>query len=118
MKIATWNINGIRARLPNVLAWLKEANPDVALFQEPKCENGKFPTEEIEDLGYNIELNGQKSFNGVAILAKRPIEDVARNHSGEKEDEPKRYIEATAAYEKVRNLAADSADLLFRLGNT
>ncbi len=95
MKIATWNINGIRARLPNVVAWLKEANPDVALFQETKCEDGKFPTEEIENLGYNIELNGQKSFNGVAILAKRPIEDVSRDLPGDNNDEQKRYIEAT-----------------------
>ncbi len=95
MKIATWNINGIRARLPNVVAWLKEANPEVVLFQETKCEDSKFPTEEIEDLGYNIELNGQKSFNGVAILAKRPIEDVTRDLRGDKEDEQKRYIEAT-----------------------
>ena len=95
MKIATWNINGIRARLPNVVAWLRESQPDVALFQETKCENGKFPGEDIEDLGYNIELNGQKSFNGVAILAKRPIEDVIRDLPGDDSDEQKRYIEAT-----------------------
>ncbi|MDA0261322.1 MAG: exodeoxyribonuclease III [Proteobacteria bacterium] len=104
MKIATWNINGIRARLPNVLAWLKTAQPDVALFQETKCQNEKFPTEEIEDLGFNIELNGQKSFNGVAILAKRPIEDVVRDLPGDPEDVQKRYIEATIDGVRVASL--------------
>ncbi len=104
MKIATWNINGIRARLPNVLAWLEDANPDIALFQETKCEDQRFPTEEIEDLGYNIELNGQKSFNGVAILAKRPIEEVARDLPGDDQDVQKRYIEATVDGVRVASL--------------
>ena len=104
MKIATWNVNGIRARLPNVLAWLKDARPDVALLQETKCEDRSFPTEEIEDLGYGIELNGQKSFNGVAILARRPVEDVARDLPGDPEDEQKRYIEATVDGVRVASL--------------
>ena len=104
MKIATWNVNGIRARLPNVLAWLKDARPDVALLQETKCEDQSFPGEEIEDLGYGIEINGQKGRNGVAILARRPVEDVARDLPGDPEDEQKRYIEATVDGVRVASL--------------
>lgn len=76
MKIATWNVNSINARIPRVTEWLSEASPDVALLQELKCVDEKFPRTEIEDLGYNIVTHGQKSYNGVAILSKHPIEDV------------------------------------------
>ncbi|MEK6204139.1 MAG: endonuclease/exonuclease/phosphatase family protein, partial [Amylibacter sp.] len=65
MKIASFNINGIKARLPNLLTWLEETAPDVVLLQEIKSIDENFPREAIEDLGYNVETHGQKSFNGV-----------------------------------------------------
>ena len=95
IKITTWNVNSIKARLPNVLAWLKEAAPDVVLLQELKCVDENFPRIEIEDAGYNIETYGQKTYNGVAILSKSPIEDIKRGLPGDTTDEQARYIEAT-----------------------
>ena len=74
MKIATWNVNSIKARLPHVTAYLKEANPDVVLLQELKSPEEQFPKAEIEDAGYHVALVGQKTFNGVGILAKQPID--------------------------------------------
>jgi len=95
VKIATWNVNSIKARLPNVLAWLKEASPDVVLLQELKCVDENFPRMEIEDAGYNVETHGQKTYNGVAILSKTPIEDVERGLPGDETDEQARYMEGT-----------------------
>lgn len=95
MRIASFNINGVKARLPALLKWLEEASPDVALLQEVKSIDEGFPREPIEDLGYNVETHGQKGFNGVAILSKRPIEDVSRGLPGDPEDEQARWIEAT-----------------------
>ena len=95
MKIATFNINGIKARIDALPAWLDEAQPDVALLQEIKSVDETFPREVFEDRGYNIETHGQKSFNGVAILSKRPLEDVTRGLPGDDGDEQARYIEAT-----------------------
>jgi exodeoxyribonuclease-3 len=92
-KIATWNVNSIRARLPRVLEWLDEFKPDVALLQEIKATDETFPALEIEDRGYNVEIHGQKNFNGVAILSKSPIEDVIRGLPGNKDDDQARYIE-------------------------
>jgi len=95
MKIATFNINGIKARLPALLDWLDEAQPDVALLQEIKSVDAGFPREPFEDRGYNVETHGQKGFNGVAILSKLPLEDVARGLPGDDTDEQARWIEAT-----------------------
>ncbi len=95
MIVASFNINGIKARLPALLDWLKEAEPDVACLQEIKSVDEGFPRQEIEDLGYNVETHGQKGFNGVAILSKRPMEDVTRGLPGDDSDEQARYIEAT-----------------------
>ena len=95
MKIASFNINGIKARLPALLDWLKEAEPDVALLQEIKSVDENFPREPIEDLGYTVETHGQKSFNGVAILSKLPLEDISRGLPGDDSDEQARWIEAT-----------------------
>ncbi|MEO0912334.1 MAG: exodeoxyribonuclease III [Pseudomonadota bacterium] len=95
MKIATFNINGIKARLPALLAWLEDAKPDVALLQEIKSVDEAFPREPIEDLGYSVETHGQKGFNGVAILSKLPLEDVTRGLPGDDSDEQARWIEAT-----------------------
>ncbi|BCW89300.1 Exodeoxyribonuclease III [Alphaproteobacteria bacterium SO-S41] len=93
MKIATWNVNSVKARLEAVLGWLKESSPDVAGFQEIKCIDENFPRLEIESLGYNVITHGQKSYNGVALLSKHPIEDVTRGLPG-LEDVQSRYIEA------------------------
>ncbi len=95
MKIATFNVNSIKARLPRVLEWLEEAQPDVALLQELKCQDADFPALEISSLGYEAAVHGQKTYNGVAILSKHPIEDVFRGLPGDPEDEQARYIEGT-----------------------
>ena len=95
MKIATFNINGIKARLPALIDWLAEAQPDVALLQEIKSTDETFPRDHFEDLGYQVETHGQKSFNGVAILSKLPLEDVSRGLPGDEGDEQARWIEAT-----------------------
>jgi exodeoxyribonuclease-3 len=95
MKIATFNINGIKARIDALPAWLDAAQPDVALLQEIKSVDEAFPREIFEDRGYNVETHGQKSFNGVAILSKRPLEDVTRGLPGDEDDDQARYIEAT-----------------------
>ncbi len=94
LKIATWNVNSVKARLSNLLAWLGEAAPDVVLLQEIKTVDENFPALEIEDLGYAIAVCGQKTYNGVAILSKRQIEDVRRGLPGDESDEQARYIEA------------------------
>ena len=93
LRIATWNVNSVRQRLPHLLAYLKEVQPDVLCLQEIKCLDEQFPRMEIEELGYNIETHGQKTFNGVAILSKRPFE-VARGLPGDENDSQSRYIEA------------------------
>lgn len=95
MKIATWNINGVKARLETVQEWLKEAQPDIACIQEIKSVDDNFPKQVFEDLGYNVETHGQKSFNGVALLSKAPLEDVRRGLPGDASDEQARYIEAS-----------------------
>ena len=95
MKIATFNINGIKARIAALPEWLEEAQPDVALLQEIKSVDENFPRELFEDMGYNVETHGQKSFNGVAILSKLPLEDVTRGLPGDETDEQARWIEAT-----------------------
>ena len=94
MKIATWNVNSINARLEGVLDWFKEANPDVACLQEIKCVDEKFPSEAFESLGYNVAVHGQKTYNGVALLSKYPMEDIRRGLPGDETDEQARYIEA------------------------
>lgn len=95
MKIATFNINGIKARAQALPDWLDEAAPDVALLQEIKSVDENFPRALFEDRGYNVETHGQKGFNGVAILSKLPLEDVVRGLPGDPEDEQARWIEAT-----------------------
>ncbi len=95
MKIATFNINGIKARIQALPDWLDEAQPDVVLLQEIKSIDENFPREMFEERGYNVETHGQKSFNGVAILSKLPLEDVTRGLPGDDSDEQARWIEAT-----------------------
>ncbi|MCW2364073.1 MULTISPECIES: exodeoxyribonuclease III [Sphingobium] len=95
MRIATFNINGIKARLPRLVEWLTETQPDVACLQEIKTQDEGFPIKDIEDAGYGAIWHGQKGFNGVAILAKGATpQEVTRGLEGEPEDEHSRYIEA------------------------
>lgn len=94
MKIATWNVNSIKARLPTVIEVLKAIDCDVICLQEIKCETAAFPYMEIEELGYNVEAHGQKSYNGVAMLSRHPLEDVVKGLPGNEDDEQARYIEA------------------------
>ena len=95
MKIASFNINGIKARAAALPEWLDEAQPDVVVLQEIKSFDEAFPREMLEERGYNVETHGQKSFNGVAILSKLPLEDVTRGLPGDDEDDQARWIEAT-----------------------
>lgn len=93
--IASWNVNSINARLPNVLEWLEQNKPDVLLMQELKMTEDKFPAEDFEKLGYHCAVNGQKSWNGVAIASRTEPEDVLKGLPGDDGDEQARYIEAT-----------------------
>lgn len=104
MKIASFNINGVKARLPALLDWLRDAAADVVVLQEIKATDDQFPRLEIEDMGYNLETHGQKGFNGVAILSRLPLEDVSRGLPGDDSDEQSRWIEATVAGVRVCGL--------------
>jgi len=97
MRIATWNVNSVNARLETVVRWFEEAKPDVACLQEIKCIDEKFPTEAFERLGYNVATHGQKTYNGVALLSKAPLEDIRRGLPGDEGDEQARYIEAVVS---------------------
>ena len=97
MRLATWNVNSVNARLETVVRWFEEAAPDVACLQEIKCVEEKFPAEAFERLGYNVEVLGQKTYNGVALLSKTPLEDVTRGLPGDESDEQARYIEAVVS---------------------
>jgi exodeoxyribonuclease-3 len=94
MKIATFNVNGISARLPRLLDWLAEASPDVVCLQEIKTIDAGFPTEAIAAAGYHALIHGQKGFNGVAILSKAVAVETARGLAGDASDEHSRYLEA------------------------
>ncbi|MBO6552537.1 MAG: exodeoxyribonuclease III [Roseitalea sp.] len=93
MKIATWNINGVKARIDTVLSWLEQSKPDIACLQEIKSVDENFPREAFEALGYNVETNGQKGFNGVAIFSRLPFDEVNRGLPGDDDDEQARFIE-------------------------
>jgi exodeoxyribonuclease III len=97
MRIATWNINGVKARLDNLLRWLKETNPDIVCLQEIKTLDEGFPAGPIEELGYNIAVHGQKGFHGVALLSKTPLEDVQRGLPPTDGDAQSRFISALVA---------------------
>ena len=100
MKIVTWNINGVKARIEVLTAWLQESNPDIVCLQEIKSVDDGFPRFELEALGYHVETHGQKGFNGVAILSKKSPEEVNRGLPGDDADEQARFIEAVFSTEK------------------
>ncbi len=94
MKLASYNINGISARLPRLLDWLAEAEPDAVALQEIKCETDRFPAAALKEAGWHALVHGQKGFNGVAILSRQPVAEVRRGLPGDDSDEQSRYIEA------------------------
>jgi exodeoxyribonuclease-3 len=97
MRIATWNVNSIKQRLDNLTAWLKERAPDVVCLQETKCVDAAFPREEIEALGYNVAMHGQKTFNGVAVLSKQRFDEVTPRLPGDDEDDHARFLEVVVS---------------------
>lgn len=97
LTIATWNVNSVRSRLPNLLAWLGGNPVDILLLQELKCIKEQFPRMELEDLGYNLAIHGQKTFNGVAICSKYPLDDIVCELPGDESDSAARYIEAVVS---------------------
>ena len=113
VKIASFNINGIKARANALMTWLRDAQPDVALLQEIKSVSENFPSDLFKDLGYTVAVNGQKSFNGVAILSKLPIEDIVTRLPGDGEDDQARWLEVTI----VGNQAIRMCNLYLPNGN-
>ncbi|MGB1360984.1 MAG: exodeoxyribonuclease III [Alphaproteobacteria bacterium] len=104
MKIASFNINSVRARINNLIEWLNTEQPDVVLLQELKCQDDQFPYMEIESAGYKAEVFGQKAYNGVAIISKHEMNDVLKGLPFDETDEQSRYIEATINGIRVCNL--------------
>lgn len=99
MRIATWNVNSVKQRVEPLVRWLKERKPDIVCLQEIKCVNDAFPREPIEELGYNIAVHGQKTYNGVALLSKFPLDEVKSGLPGDDADEQARFIEAVVSVE-------------------
>lgn len=104
IRIASWNVNSVNARLPVLLGWLAEAAPDVVLLQEIKTIEEGFPRIEVGDLGYNVAVTGQKTYNGVAVLSKRPIEVELEALPGDDGDDQARYIEAVTGGVRVASI--------------
>jgi exodeoxyribonuclease-3 len=94
MLVATWNVNSIKQRVDNLVAWLTARQPDIVCLQETKCVDEAFPREPLEALGYNLALHGQKTFNGVAILSKLPFDEVTPRLPGDDTDDHARFLEA------------------------
>ena len=103
MKIATWNVNSLNVRLPQVLEWCRTAQPDVLALQETKLEDAKFPVAALEEAGYRSAFSGQKTYNGVAILARGEIGDVQHGIAGF-EDPQRRILAATVGGVRIVNL--------------
>ncbi len=97
MRIASWNVNSIKQRIDNMVKWLSDRRPDVVCLQETKCIDAGFPREPFEALGYNLATHGQKTFNGVAIFTKLPIDEVTPRLPGDELDEQARFLEAVVS---------------------
>tara|TARA_B100000676_G_C18032505_1_gene819626 strand:- start:703 stop:1470 length:768 start_codon:yes stop_codon:yes gene_type:complete len=108
--IATWNVNSIKARFPVLCKWINEVNPDILLLQETKTVDNTFPKLELEELGYNLAIHGQKSYNGVAILSKFPIEDIVCGLPDNNDDEQARYIECFTGGVRVASIYAPNGN--------
>ena len=103
MKIASWNVNSLRVRLPHVLDWLSSAQPDILALQETKLEDAQFPAAELEAAGYHVAYSGQKTYNGVALLAREPLSEVVTDIPG-LDDPQRRILGATIGDLRVLNL--------------
>ena len=108
MRIWTWNVNSVKAHFEQVSFWLKTEMPDVVCLQEIKCETANFPTAAFEEMGYSCEVLGQKSYNGVALLARGKIENVQRGLEGDNSDEQARFICGTVFIGKARPITVAS----------
>ncbi len=104
MKIATWNVNSIKVRIPHLVAWVKQAEPDIVLLQELKTTEEQFPRTAIDELGYNAVVSGQKTYNGVAILSKMPIQVEETALPGDSSDQQARYLEALIGPVRVASI--------------
>lgn len=104
MRLASWNVNSIKARLDHALTWLDEGAPDVLALQEIKCINENFPRLEFEAKGYHVLVAGQKSYNGVALVSRKPLENPVIGLAGDSTDEQARYIEATVDGVRVASI--------------
>ena len=94
MRIATWNVNSVKQRIDQLVAWLTERSPDIVCLQETKCVDEAFPREPLESMGYNVAVHGQKTFNGVAVLSKFRFDEVTPRLPGEESDDHARFMEA------------------------
>ncbi|MEP6705296.1 MAG: exodeoxyribonuclease III, partial [Acidobacteriota bacterium] len=94
MKIATWNVNSINIRMEVMLNWLAETQTDVVCLQETKTVDENFPEAACKEAGYNVAFMGQKSYNGVAIISRYPVDDVQKNFMDDEDESPKRMISA------------------------
>ena len=103
MKIASWNVNSLRVRLPQVLEWLADSSVDILALQETKTQDPDFPIQEIEDAGYKVVFSGQKTYNGVAIIAKTTPQDIVTDVKG-LDDPQRRILAATIKGVRVINL--------------
>ncbi len=103
LRVATWNVNSVRARLPRLLPWLEETRPEVVCLQETKVIDDLFPREPIEELGYEIATHGRKTYNGVAILSRVGLEDVRRGLEDDQAEDERRVISAECAGVQVVN---------------
>ena len=104
VKIATWNVNSIKVRIPHLLEWVKEAQPDIVLLQELKVLDEHFPRMTVDEMGYNMAMVGQKTYNGVAILSKMPIEVERSSLPDDPSDEQARYLEAVIGDFRIASL--------------
>ncbi|MFZ1416176.1 MAG: exodeoxyribonuclease III [Defluviicoccus sp.] len=122
LTIATWNVNSIKVRLPHLLQWLASFRPDIVLLQETKVIDEAFPRLEIEDAGYNAATVGQKTYNGVAVLSRQPIDVLAKALPGDDSDEQARYLEVFTAGFRVASIyvpngnPVESAKFPYKLG--
>ncbi|MEZ6185161.1 MAG: exodeoxyribonuclease III [Planctomycetota bacterium] len=112
MQIVTWNVNSLRVRLERVCAWLERHQPDVVCLQETKCPDDQFPEAELRALGYALAYTGEKGLNGVAILSKRPLEDVALALPGRDDDAQRRFVAATVDGVRVINVYVPNGQAL------
>jgi exodeoxyribonuclease-3 len=121
MRIATWNVNSINVRLPQLIGWLREADVDVLCVQETKCTDDRFPEAILEEAGYKAVFHGEKSYNGVAILSRLPITDVRMGFDHDDTESQKRLIAATVNRVRIVNCyfpngqSLDSDKFVFKL---